>query len=66
MGDSGDEEDDNATVFVRNLAFDVTNENLESFFGDVAPVRRAFIVEQNGKSRGFGFVQVRCCAAAPR
>ena len=54
----GDEEDDNATVFVRNIAFDVTNQDLESFFGDVAPVRRAFIVEQNGKSRGFGFVQV--------
>ena len=53
------EESEGTTIFVRNLPFDVTNEQLEGHFGDVAPVRRAFVVtQQDGKARGFGFVQV--------
>merc|ERR1719162_1347811 len=57
MSDAGGESE-GTTVFVRNLAFDVTNEQLETHFGDVAPVRRAFVVtQQDGKARGFGFVQ---------
>ena len=49
---------DAATVFVRNLPYDATNEALETHFSEVGPVRRAFIVcdKATKVSRGFGFV----------
>jgi RNA recognition motif-containing protein len=48
------------SVFVRGLAFSVTDAALATHFSDVAPVRRAFIVRNRTthESRGFGFVQL--------
>ncbi|EGD73070.1 hypothetical protein PTSG_12213 [Salpingoeca rosetta] len=46
-----------ATLFVRNLAFSVTAEDLENVFSDIGPVRQCFIVKTpQGGSRGFGYV----------
>lgn len=55
----GEQEQDARTVFVRNVAFDVTDGGLEEVFGDVGPVRQCFLVKSKGeaKHRGFGFVQ---------
>jgi nucleolar protein 4 len=48
-----------ATIFVRNLAFSVTDEQLSSHFEDIGPIKHAFIARNrhtNG-SNGFGFVE---------
>ena len=55
-GDSGSIDGD--TVFVRNLAYDVTDETLAAHCSDAGAVRRAVVVRERkgGESRGFGFV----------
>jgi len=47
-----------SAVFVRNLAFDVTDKSLESHFESIGPVKEAWIVRdrKTKESRGFGFV----------
>ncbi|EDQ89233.1 uncharacterized protein MONBRDRAFT_25467 [Monosiga brevicollis MX1] len=47
------------TLFVRNLAFSVTSQDLEDLFSDIAPVKQCFVVNdsQTGQSRGFGYVR---------
>ena len=47
-----------SSVFVRNLAFDTTDQALEQHFGSVGPVREAWVVRdrKTKESRGFGFV----------
>ena len=49
---------DDASVFVRNLPYDATDETLEAHFSDVGPVRGAFVArdKKTQASRGFGFV----------
>ena len=55
-GNSGSVDGD--TVFVRNLAYDVTDETLAAHCSDAGAVRRAVVVRERkgGESRGFGFV----------
>ncbi|KAG2200431.1 hypothetical protein INT46_002064 [Mucor plumbeus] len=44
-------------VYVKNLAEDVTDEELSTMFGEFGPITSAVITRDNeGKSRGFGFV----------
>jgi len=47
-------------LYVGNLAFQTTNEELEELFGQVGTVESASIVEDRdtGRSRGFGFVEM--------
>ena len=47
-----------SSVFVRNLAFDATDETLERHFESIGPVKEAWIVRdrKTKESRGFGFV----------
>jgi len=47
-----------STIFIRNLPFDFTDEQLERKFEEVGPVKRAFIVTGKGNqgSRGYGFI----------
>ncbi len=54
-----EEEHDARTIFVRNLAFDVDQAQLEQAFADIGPVRSAFLVTQKGQQRhkGIAFVQ---------
>ncbi|KAH3671020.1 hypothetical protein OGAPHI_000731 [Ogataea philodendri] len=48
---------DRRTLFVQNVAPSGTNEELNDFFSQFAPVRHSVIVnDSEGKSRGFGFV----------
>lgn len=59
-------------LFVRNLPFDVTDDELLNIFSDIVPVKRAFLIrdryllallsnfargKKEGPHRGFGFVQ---------
>ncbi|TYZ64143.1 hypothetical protein PybrP1_004436 [[Pythium] brassicae (nom. inval.)] len=52
-----------ATVFVRNLPYGVTQEELEQIFGDVGPVKKVDVIKDKGKrksemlTRGFAFVR---------
>jgi RNA recognition motif-containing protein len=44
-------------IFVRNLAYQTTSEDLIALFEEFGPMKRATIVQQDGVSRGFGFVK---------
>lgn len=44
-------------LFVRSIPYDATQEDLENYFSEFAPVKHAVIVkDSNGDSKGFGFV----------
>ena len=47
-------------LFVGNLSFDTTDNDLASTFGQYGPVERASVVRDrdSGQSRGFGFVEM--------
>jgi len=47
-----------STLFVSNLAYDVTSTDLQTAFSDLAPVRSAFVVLESGSgvSKGVGYV----------
>ena len=53
-----------ASVFVRNLPFGVTQEELEQVFGDIGPVKKIDVIKDKGKrksellTRGFAFVKL--------
>jgi nucleolar protein 4 len=59
MADSGSQQHDARTVFVRNVGFHVDESQLEQVFADVGPVRQCFLVKQKGEQRhkGIAFVQ---------
>lgn len=47
------------TIFVRNLPFSATDEQLQELFCDVGEIKRRFVVREHGvrdKCRGFGYV----------
>merc|ERR1711874_260919 len=58
MGNMADEKH-GKTLFVRNLPYSTTNEDLEKVFSDVGPVKSCFVVsdKESGKCRGFGYVK---------
>jgi RNA recognition motif-containing protein len=47
-------------VYVGNLAYQITNEELKDFFSKVAEVVSANVIidKITGRSRGFGFVEI--------
>ncbi|PKI83265.1 RNA recognition motif-containing protein [Malassezia vespertilionis] len=47
-----------STIFVTRLPYTVTNTDLSTFFSDVGPLRRAFVVtdRETKKSKGVGYV----------
>ena len=47
-------------LYVGNLSFGITNEDLQQYFGQVGAVESARIIEdrETGRSRGFGFVEM--------
>jgi cold-inducible RNA-binding protein len=49
-----------AKLYVGNLAFSVTNEDLEALFGQMGKVDNVAVITDkfSGQSRGFGFVQM--------
>jgi RNA recognition motif-containing protein len=49
-----------AKLYVGNLAFSVTNEDLEALFSQVGKVDNVAVITDkfSGQSRGFGFVQM--------
>lgn len=53
------EEDHEFTVFVKNLSFDTTNENLHECFKKYGPIKYALVVKDqvSGHSKGTGFVR---------
>ena len=53
-------------LYVGNLAFQTTNQDLENLFGQAGTVQSASIVEdrETGRSRGFAFVEMSTNAEA--
>ena len=47
-------------LYVGNLSFNVTNENLEEMFGQYGTVRSAQVIQDRdtGRSKGFAFVEM--------
>lgn len=47
-------------LYVGNLSFDISAQDLEQVFGEVGTVESATVVEDRdtGRSRGFGFVEM--------
>ncbi|RLN91969.1 hypothetical protein BBJ28_00015724 [Nothophytophthora sp. Chile5] len=60
-----------ASVFVRNLPFGVTQEELEHVFGDIGPVKKIDVIKDKGKrksemlTRGFAFVKLYVAVRLP-
>lgn len=48
------------TLYVGNIHFSLTNEELEEVFGQFGPVKSAKVVidRETGRSRGFAFVEM--------
>ena len=57
-----------AKLYVGNLAFSVTNQELEALFSQIGKVDNASVVVDkfSGQSRGFGFVQMADANEAAR
>ena len=55
-------------LFVGNLSYQTTDNNLASTFAQFGPVERASLVRdrESGQSRGFGFVEMSSAADANR
>lgn len=53
-------------IFVGNLSFDTTDQDLQAAFGSYGSVERASVVRDrdSGQSRGFGFVEMTNTAEA--
>ncbi len=49
-----------AKLYVGNLNFSTTEEDLKGFFAEIAPVSRVTIIRDKftNQSRGFGFVEI--------
>ena len=45
-------------IFVRNLSYDVTSDDLMKLFEEHGPVKNVSVVVEGGVSRGFGFVKL--------
>jgi cold-inducible RNA-binding protein len=47
-------------LYVGNLSYNVTNQSLESLFGEFGQVKSAQVVQDRdtGRSKGFGFVEM--------
>ncbi|ETV93320.1 hypothetical protein, variant 4 [Aphanomyces invadans] len=52
-----------STIFVRNLAYGTTQQQLEELFGDIGPVKKVSVIKDKGRAktdmttRGFAFVK---------
>ena len=57
----------NSKLYVGNLSWSVTEDQLRQHFGQIGMVRMATIIlnRDTGRSRGFGFVEMERPAAAP-
>jgi RNA recognition motif-containing protein len=55
-------------LYVGNLAYDVTQEDLSEFFSQVGAVQSAAVISDkfSGQSRGFGFVEMSDSQEADR
>lgn len=51
---------DKTNLFVRNIAYKATSEDLQALFETVGPVKSAKIIfeKDSGRSKGFGFVEM--------
>ena len=49
-------------LVVRNLSYEVTEEELKEAFKEVSPVNVTIIKRRSGKSKGFGFIEVKGAA----
>ena len=47
-------------LYVGNLPFSTTNQDLSDIFGEIGPVESCNVIEdrETGRSRGFGFVEM--------
>ena len=47
-------------LYVGNLSFDTSGQDLEELFGEVGTVESASVIEDRdtGRSRGFGFIEM--------
>ncbi|XP_060596942.1 RNA-binding protein 28-like [Ruditapes philippinarum] len=54
-----DRSQENTTLFVRNIPYHFTKNELEDKFSEYGPIKQCFIVNDkvSGKSRGFGYVK---------
>jgi RNA recognition motif-containing protein len=55
-------------IFVGNLSFDTTNQDLETLFASVGTCESAAVImdRNTGRSRGFGFVEMSSASEAQK
>lgn len=44
-------------IFVRNLSYDTTSDELIELFQEIGPIKRGSVTQKDGVSRGFGFIK---------
>jgi RNA recognition motif-containing protein len=44
-------------IFVRNLSYDTTSDELIELFQEIGPIKRGSVTQKEGVSRGFGFIK---------
>ena len=49
VGSLSESERKSKTLFVRNLSYSATNEQLEQLFSEIGPIKRCFVVKNKGK-----------------
>lgn len=56
-GGGGTDYNDDATVFVGNLPFEITWQQLKDHFSEIGSCRADVKTQEDGRSRGFGLVK---------
>ena len=44
-------------LFIANISFSATEEDLRELFGTVGPIKRLSLIKTDGKLRGYGFLE---------
>ena len=66
LHDTEEEDEENMDIYVGNLPYSVTNNELQDMFAEFGTVESARVISdrETGRAKGFGFVEMRDSAEA--
>ena len=63
---SADEQSTCKTLFVGNLPYDVTEDELTGLFGSFGPIEEVRVVAENGRTKGFAYIEFKKAGVVKR